>query len=135
MRELCFYVVVCFATVVLARRARMALRHHASPAVLARLGGEGFAVGTIVNMAMCVVLIVMPTPDSAQLWIGMIAILCGLNASVGLIVVGVLVYSRWRQASWWAMRDYVEDHEVRNRPPETIEEYRAAALRRTLSDD
>lgn len=74
------------------------------------------------------------TTGLVPLWCLVLVVLCLLNMAVGVTVVVMIAISRYRDAAWWSMRDFVKDHGAVDRPPETVEEYDAERLRRSISD-
>jgi hypothetical protein len=139
-KELALATVASVATVLFIGEVRRAVRERNDPRVLMSLRAttEGYAAGLVVG---CSFFMIMPqmlqaittsapqlTPPTALVvilgaWFATNVVLC-------LIVLCILLHSRFRHRAAWEEREFIEQNAPKfGRPPETIDEYRALGLR------
>lgn len=142
LKDLVAKALASITPVLLAGQVARAVKHRDRPEKLAKLDGEAYVVGLVLNVIVIVVLIQQSigigespaTVDEMLVLLTFSLTATGLNAITGLVAVLVLWRSRRRDRVWWSMRDYVFYHGVESRPPETIAEYRAERMRHSLED-
>ncbi|MFE5859737.1 hypothetical protein [Streptomyces virginiae] len=138
IRELALSTVAAVTTVVFVGEMVRAVRHRDEPRTLARLVGsvEGYVSSLLVNGAGLGVLGTVEIEDDLPVVLmALLAGWCLSNIGVSAVVFVVVAQSRIRRSAAWAELDFVEQHAPKyDRPPETIEEYRAQQLQAEASE-
>lgn len=139
-KELVLATLASVATVLFWGEVRRAIRSRNDPQVLMHLRAttEGYVAGFVVG---CGFFVIMPqmllaiTASAPQLTpptvlVVILAAWFATNAVLCAIVLSLVLRSRFRHKPAWEQHEFIEQHAPKfGRPPETIDEYRAAAMR------
>lgn len=128
LKELGLWAIALVAGFLLAGRMAWAVRHRRDPLRLSQLTDEVYIAAVLVNLGIIGLSLSL---EPIGLWV---VIYAAVNALVTGTVLGILVISRVRRSRMWLKIDYVQRYGTKGlRPPETIEEYKAQKLGRTLT--